>query len=737
MPDASWKLVGHAPRGMQVGFGDFVGRVTRVLQSGCGFVDCPEIWKRYGNDAYIPESIVDECVITVGDKIAFNVHITPDGHPQVLAPLWKKTDSDGAERPAIRRPAGIPSPPRKRSLEREVEPERAPSWKRRAVDDSSWGKSDSTSGSSWKSWGSRRQPSQEGHMYVGWVIVVDLQRGFSMVSCPDSGYDRDVFVHKTTAHPKYLEKDAIVAFKIHLSPKGMPQASGAFWILVGRHSRSRLPEFAEHQGIIRRIKSNGNAFVDCPDLSERYGRDAFVHISVIEQCGLETGDHIAFSAHVSQAGNPQVSAPCWRRCWPEEEATEEVTHQRERAPWYKESKGAPFPALPPPPREPREPREPGGSTGSKGDWRNDNGGRPRHWEEEEAEQPRQQEQQQDVRIGWLPGGLHLGWVSRTDDQRGMSKVTCLDRSQEHEVYVHRSVAEPVALSVGDLVAFPIHMNSKGLPQASAPFWKQVGWTYKGRPIEFGRYQGLVARVLPNGCAFVNCKGVTEKHDRDAYIHQVVMNQCDLVEGNFIAFNVHISSMGYPQVSAPCWICCSDNKWMRDIVPATLTEHPRSKRHKRSSSEPYGSSEEEEEERSRPYGGNKPPDSGTTSSIGKRAPFKVKEELCDEEKEGPNEGKMAGRRRDSQEVAKDEAPEAAESMCEAPVSEVAAKRSPPRSPPRSPAPWAREARAKEPPEDHEAPEAPRGPGASGPREEVKSLPAADTEESGDEDAKLAR
>jgi len=148
-------------------------------------------------------------------------------------------------------------------------------------------------------------------------------------------------------------------------------------------------------------------------------------------------------------------------------------------------------------------------------------------------------------------------------------VHCPGWGRRQEVYVHKSVAEPSALEEGDLVAFQIHVNKRGQPQASAPFWKKVGWSPRGKPVDFGKYQGLVARILPNGCAFLDCREISEAYQRDAYVHRVVMRQCDLIEGNFISFNIHVSALGNPQVSAPCWICCSDDKWVKDIVPSAL------------------------------------------------------------------------------------------------------------------------------------------------------------------------
>jgi len=168
----------------------------------------------------------------------------------------------------------------------------------------------------------------------------------------------------------------------------------------------------------------------------------------------------------------------------------------------------------------------------------------------------------------------LGWVRKTFPNKNYSMVTCPAWSDQEDVYVHSSVAEPGAVVLGDLVAFEIHVSHKNMPQASAPLWKQVGWTPKGVAVTFGQYQGLIAKVLESGSAFVDCKAITQAHGRDAFVHHAVMEQCDLIEGNLIAFNIHVNPAGNPQVSAPCWICCSDDKLMQDFVASVLRDSPK-------------------------------------------------------------------------------------------------------------------------------------------------------------------
>merc|ERR1711920_296836 len=68
---------------------------------------------------------------------------------------------------------------------------------------------------------------------------------------------------------------------------------------------------------------------------------------------------------------------------------------------------------------------------------------------------------------------------------------------------------------------------------------------------------MVIKQTAFGCGFVDCPDVESQHGKQAYIHSSVMGQCQLCEGNLICFKVHVSSSGNPQVSAPCWICCSE------------------------------------------------------------------------------------------------------------------------------------------------------------------------------------
>ena len=67
------------------------------------------------------------------------------------------------------------------------------------------------------------------------------------------------------------------------------------------------------------MTANGNAFMECPEVKACFGKDAFIHSSVLLQCGLEGTEVIRFNLHINHAGMPQVSAPVWVRisdAWP-------------------------------------------------------------------------------------------------------------------------------------------------------------------------------------------------------------------------------------------------------------------------------------------------------------------------------------------------------------------------------------------------------------------------------------
>lgn len=446
-----------------------------------------------------------------------------------------------------------------------------------------------------------------------------------MISCPDSGLEADVYIHRTIASPENFAVRDVVAFTFHMSEKGQPQADVVFR-LSGFVPAGKTASFPPNMGTVTRVLPNGSGFIDCPEVSGVYGKDVFVHGSVVEQCGLQTGDVLAFDVHVSKDGNPQVSAPCWVQ------AAAGNTQERRQSPPVVQlpakgsyfspsgkgqqplnkgkgfgmgaagpkvtlSKGGTMRVEAPTPGPPKGatspvPFHPSGAgckgkpgkqagkpapsppgKGMKGKiqlpqaWKAQQalGGAPRPGPGRDTWSMKASANHIDsLDIDWMAPDFHAGRVSLIDLEKFVSLVRCPASGFSRDVYVHQSVADPSALSLNDVVCFKVHMNSKGLPQASAPFWKRVGIESSESFTRFGEFQGLVVRS-EDGPISIDCPDVTQLHGRDAVMQEESAELCQLVEGNLICFDVSVNEGGDPEVIPPCWICCSSEKWVKDIV----------------------------------------------------------------------------------------------------------------------------------------------------------------------------
>eukprot|EP00928_Gymnodinium_smaydae_P075883 TRINITY_DN588_c1_g1_i1.p1 TRINITY_DN588_c1_g1~~TRINITY_DN588_c1_g1_i1.p1 ORF type:complete len:475 (+),score=36.48 TRINITY_DN588_c1_g1_i1:99-1523(+) len=147
--------------------------------------------------------------------------------------------------------------------------------------------------------------------FVGTAKIVDNFKGYSLIECPEAGYRHDIYCPKYTVEPSFLEKGDQILFPIFTNKDGKPQASVPVWKLVGKFE-GQTAGALRYEGTLRRIH-NGNGFVECREIAEQFGGcDAFMHSRVIEACGVDIGDKIRFDLHISQSGQPQVSAPCWK-----------------------------------------------------------------------------------------------------------------------------------------------------------------------------------------------------------------------------------------------------------------------------------------------------------------------------------------------------------------------------------------------------------------------------------------
>eukprot|EP00435_Cladocopium_sp_Y103_P025892 s1882_g6.t1 len=446
-------------------------------------------------------------------------------------------------------------------------------------------------------------------------------KDFSLIECPDTGLPQDVYVRGAVATSQAFTVGDLVAFSFHMTAKG-PQATAVFK-LVGFVQQGREVHFPPYQGLIHRVLPNGNGFIKCDAITAEYGKDAFIHASVVQQCGLNEQDIIAFDVHISKEGNPQASAPCWQQIAPTSnfQAVMQAPQVQARMPGAFQSpmagkgggkaplgKGGKAPmrpatltlskggtvrvqgpttqapkggawmgtkgqALPPGPLKGGMPTPKPKPLLSKGwpSWPNPKGnlkgtgggqGPARDsWGAEAAAN-----KVDELEIDWMPDEFHAGRVCLVDVTKNVSMVRCPGSNLTRDVYVHQSVAEPSALAVNDVVCFKIHTNKHGLPQASAPLWKRIGTDATDSVVRFGEFQGLVVRS-DDGSTSIDCAEVIQLHGKDASMSEDSMNACGLVEGNFISFEVSLDDNGDPQALPPCWICCSSERWVKDLVGA--------------------------------------------------------------------------------------------------------------------------------------------------------------------------
>eukprot|EP00439_Symbiodinium_sp_Y106_P023951 s98_g2.t3 len=140
-------------------------------------------------------------------------------------------------------------------------------------------------------------------------------------------------------------------------------------------------------------------------------------------------------------------------------------------------------------------------------------------------------------LGKLPDQAQVAWalaliVVLASRQLGkMSSIRLFTRCLRASVGCRPRRAEPV---LNGVVCFKVHMNSKGLPQASAPFWKRVGIESSESFARFGEFQGLVVRRgtvssqfqkdvcrhrSGDGPISIDCPDVTQLRGRDAVMQE--------------------------------------------------------------------------------------------------------------------------------------------------------------------------------------------------------------------------
>eukprot|EP00930_Biecheleria_cincta_P045303 TRINITY_DN31237_c0_g1_i1.p1 TRINITY_DN31237_c0_g1~~TRINITY_DN31237_c0_g1_i1.p1 ORF type:complete len:707 (+),score=148.56 TRINITY_DN31237_c0_g1_i1:110-2122(+) len=329
---------------------------------------------------------------------------------------------------------------------------------------------------------------------VAFVKSVHPERGYSLLSInPMSDEFETIFLHGSVLSPAALQNEVAVAFKPQRNGKGQMQATGPVWCLKGSVEGDSIL-WGQYNGIIEKISAAGDAFVNCPEVSQQHGRHAYIYRKVAEDCELAVGDEIQFDIHMSHQGSPQVHAPVWKRHM---SSTAAVA-------W----------------------------NGTKP------GPRPVASHDADAERD----------------GIVVAYVKSVlpDQDYCLLSANPTDETCE-KIYVHSSVCSPSVLANETAVAVRPRKNANGRIEASSPIFFLAG---KLEGVEmlskWLQYSGTVDKISPAGDALVSCPEVKARHTFAPFMYKKVVSMCGLKMGDRIQFNVHIDPKGQPLVQAPVW-----------------------------------------------------------------------------------------------------------------------------------------------------------------------------------------
>jgi len=137
------------------------------------------------------------------------------------------------------------------------------------------------------------------------------------------------------------------------------------------------------------------------------------------------------------------------------------------------------------------------------------------------------------------GETFVGEVARYDMALGRGFIVCdgVNDTFGTDVYVHRNVLAKTRATVGDIVRFKIHVNSRGEPQASHPM-EVIG--SNGPKFE---NQGKVKSFSEKtGYGFIDCPPVREEYGRDVYLPGSKAKGCYVGQEVFFKFDLNNDSM---------------------------------------------------------------------------------------------------------------------------------------------------------------------------------------------------
>eukprot|EP00928_Gymnodinium_smaydae_P041022 TRINITY_DN27778_c0_g1_i1.p1 TRINITY_DN27778_c0_g1~~TRINITY_DN27778_c0_g1_i1.p1 ORF type:complete len:533 (-),score=121.28 TRINITY_DN27778_c0_g1_i1:230-1828(-) len=166
----------------------------------------------------------------------------------------------------------------------------------------------------------------------------------------------------------------------------------------------------------------------------------------------------------------------------------------------------------------------------------------------------------DVLLDTLPcrEGLLVGHLKSIKANTKDGLITCGAVSEQYgsSVFIYRDILSSCGASIGDRLAFRIHENDQGQPQAEGPVWREV----TARLTEAKRFAeetfptciGVLASVTPSGDSGA-IESPRERHGRELYVPRALL--AGLSEGDTVACNVRLNGKGNPQAAEPVFRLC--------------------------------------------------------------------------------------------------------------------------------------------------------------------------------------
>lgn len=497
------------------------------------------------------ESVVEEG--SEGDVYGASASIQDARQPPPLAFAMPK---EQARPPRLWNPVLAPTPSRPSGL-----PEAFAGRKRGRQSFEADAADDSPQGRDVRQAAQKRQAGEQ--VYWGLVKSYNPARRSGFIYCPDvkASCGQDVYVFENVLQSGVAGPGDVVAFFIHVSSKGLLQAS---------HPMLRLRCFVDGayalSGVFKR-GSLGYGFIESDVVKAFFGRDVYVHKDLA--CSVAPGQRVSFNVVLNAQGMPNASdmaecGPDWSPMPPDlsqqvDLAPEEVWAARAQVKVRAHGFGAEGQNMP-------------GSELSLSRQFPAGSARP------------------------VPTGMMTsGFIKSFNDSNNYGFIDCEEVKALYGCDTFMHGREFVGHYVGETVQFEVGLSPKGQPQAinvrsftdGSEQQEMSPPPHKRQRLDTGRrtsptapgqalmvFSGTVISVFPESeCGFIECKPVRDLFGHDVFVTLQVLAQNLAGPGDLVAFGLSMSDDQKPQAANLLRLKCSTPGFaLKGVFKTTANGH---------------------------------------------------------------------------------------------------------------------------------------------------------------------